>query len=119
MISMGRTILEQSVCRFLNEESVCRFRKLLPVLNDFLIPPIDTVGVTTLELRPNTPATVEDIVSRIADLVLERQALRAGAADSVLIERNRLAIVRAHQDLSLALIQRHCAPKAETAEAAA
>jgi hypothetical protein len=89
------------------------------VLNDLLIKPIDTVGVTTLELRPNTPATVEDLISRIADLVLERQSLRSLAADSALLERNRLALVRANQDLSLALIDRHCPPKADLAEAAA
>jgi hypothetical protein len=98
---------------------VCRFRKDFPVLNDFLIRPIDTVAVTTLELRPNIPATVEELVSRIADLVLERQSLRAHSADSALIERNRVALVRAHQDLSLALIERHCPPKADAAEAAA
>jgi hypothetical protein len=72
-----------------------------------------------MELRPTIPASVEDLVSRIADLVLERQALRSGAADSLLLERNRLALVRAHQDLSLALIERHCPPKADAAEAAA
>jgi hypothetical protein len=87
------------------------------VLKDFLIQPIDTVDVTTLELRPNTPASVEDLVSRIAELVLERQSLRADAADSALIEGNRLALVRAHQDLSLALIARHCPPKADAAAA--
>lgn len=89
------------------------------MLNDLLIQPIDTSGVSTLELRPNTPATVEDLVHRIADLVLERQSLRTHAADSALLERNRVALVRAHQDLSYALIDRHCPPKAGTAEAAA
>jgi hypothetical protein len=89
------------------------------VLNDFLIPPIDTADMSTLELRTNIPATVEDLVSRIADLVLERQSLRAQAADSMLLERNRLALVRAHHDLSAALIERHCPSKADAAEAAA
>jgi hypothetical protein len=89
------------------------------VLNDFLIQPIETVDVSTLELRPNIPATVEDLVSRIAELVLERQSLRAHAAESALLERNRVALVRAHQDLSLALIDRYCPPKADAAEAAA
>jgi hypothetical protein len=96
---------------------VCRFRKDFPVLKDFLIQPIHHVDVTTLELRPNIPPTVEDLVSRIAELVLERQSLRAHAADSALIEGNRLALVRAHQDLSLALIARHCPPKADAAAA--
>jgi hypothetical protein len=87
----------------------------LRVLKDFLIRPMNTDVVSTLELRPNTPPTVEDLVGRIADLVLERQSLRTGEADSVLLERNRLALVRAHQDLSLALITRHCPPKADAA----
>jgi hypothetical protein len=103
----------------LTEEIESRLRKHFPVLNEFLIPPIDTVDVSTLEMRPNTPATVEDLISRIAELVLERQSLRAHAAESVLIERNRLALVRAHQDLSYALIERHCPPKADAAEVAA
>ena len=72
-----------------------------------------------MELRPNIPATVEDLVGRISDLVLERQSLRAVAADSALLERNRVALVRANQDLSLALIDRHCPPRADAAEAAA
>jgi hypothetical protein len=72
-----------------------------------------------LELRPNIPATVEELVSRIADLVLERQSLRNRAAGSESLERNRIALVRAHQDLSLALIERHCPPKVDAAEAAA
>jgi hypothetical protein len=89
------------------------------VLNHFLIRPIDTDAVSALELRPNIPATVEDLVSRIADLVLERQSLRALAASSALLECNRVALVKAHQDLSVALIDRHCPPKADAAEAAA
>lgn len=98
---------------------MCRFRKDFQVLKDFLIRPIDTVAVTTLELRPNISATVEDLISRIADLVLERQSLRAHSADSALIEQNRVALARAHQELSLALIERYCPPKAAAAEAAA
>jgi hypothetical protein len=90
---------------------------LLP--NEFLIETMNTVRVSTLELRPNAPATVEDLVSRIADLVLERQSLRARGEGSRLLERNRLELVRAHQHLSYALIDRHCPPKADAAEAAA
>jgi hypothetical protein len=101
----------------LPEDFLCRFRKLFPVLNQFLIPPIDTDAVNAVELRHNAPASVEELIGRIADLVFERQSLRAHGADSGLIERNRLALVRAHQDLSYALINRHCPPRA--AEAAA
>lgn len=75
--------------------------------------------MTTIELRPDAPASVEDLISRIASLVLERQSLRSHDADSALLERNRIALVRAHQDLSRALIARHLPPKAEAAVAAA
>jgi len=95
------------------------FPNFFPLPNEFLIEPMNTVRVTTLELRPSNPATVEALVSRIADLVLERQSLRARGDDSPLLERNRLELVRAHQDLSYALIDRHCPPKADAAEAAA
>jgi hypothetical protein len=63
--------------------------------------------------------SVEDLVRRIADLVQERQTLRAHAANPALLERNRLALVRANQELSLALIDRHCPPKAGVAGVAA
>jgi hypothetical protein len=63
--------------------------------------------MSTIELRHDTPASVEDLIGRIAELVLERQSLRAQSADSMLLEYNRLALVRAHQDLSAALIERY------------
>ena len=75
--------------------------------------------MSTIELRPNAPVSVEDLISRISTLVLERQALRNTDAHVLLLERNRSELVRAHQDLSRALIARHLPPKAETAEAAA
>jgi hypothetical protein len=96
----------------LPEEFLCRFRNFFLVLNQFLISPTDTDAVSALELRYDAPASVEDLIGRIADLVLRRQSLRAGGADSALLERNRLELVRAHQDLSYALIQRHCPPRA-------
>jgi hypothetical protein len=95
------------------------FPNFFPLPNEFLIEPMNTVRVTMLELRPSNPATVEDLVGRIADLVLERQSLRARGEGSPTLERNRLELVRAHQDLSYALIDRYCPPKAEVAEAAA
>lgn len=85
------------------------------MLNHLLIEPIDTVGVTMLELRPNTPTSVEDLISRIADLVLERQSLRTVVVDSAVLERNRVELVRAHQELSYALIDRYCPPRADAA----
>ncbi len=81
--------------------------------------PIDTEDVSTLELRPNTPSSVEDLVGRIADLVLERQSLRARAAGPTILELNRVALVLAHHELSAALISRHYPPKADAAAEAA
>jgi hypothetical protein len=66
-----------------------------------------------LGLRHHAPASVEELIGWIADLVFERQSLRAHGADPMLLERNRLQLVRAHQDLSQALIARHLPPKAD------
>jgi hypothetical protein len=71
----------------------------------------------TISLRPDAASSVEDLVSRIADLVLERQSLRASSADATNLERNRLELVHAHWALSHALIRRHCPPKADAAAA--
>lgn len=65
------------------------------------------------------PPTVEELIGRIADLVLVRQSLRAGDADALILERNRCELVAAHWQLSHALIERHCEPKADAASAAA
>ena len=68
----------------------------------------DTERMTTL-LRPSTPApaTVEDVIGRIANLVLARQSMRASGADGLVLEQNRRELVAAHWDLSHALIERH------------
>ncbi len=63
--------------------------------------------------------TVEDLIGRIADLVLSRQSLRANSADQHALEQNRSELVSAHWDLSHALIERHCPPKADAQSAAA
>jgi hypothetical protein len=63
--------------------------------------------------------SVEDLIGRIADLVLVRQSLRANGADLHLLEQNRHELVSAHWDLSHALIERHCPPKADAEAAAA
>ena len=95
-------------------------RKLFPPLNRFLIPADDNADMST-SLRPFPPArseqTVEDLIGRIADLVLLRQSLRAMDSDHLSLEQNRCELVAAHWDLSRALIARHCPPKAD-AEAA-
>ena len=100
-------------------------RKLFPPLNQFLICADDTVDMST-SLRPPSPLranseqpTVEDLISRIADLVLLRQSLRAMSSDHLSLEQNRCELVSAHWDLSRALIARHCPPKADTEAAAA
>jgi hypothetical protein len=101
----------------LPEEFPCRFRNLFHVLNELLMPTMNTEPMTTLELRFDARLSVEDLIGRIADLVLQRQSMRADGVDPAMLEHNRLDLVRAHQDLSYALIDRHCPPK--PAEAAA
>ena len=97
-------------------------RKLFPPLNGFLIRADDTVDMST-SLRPPAPLradsepTVEDLISRIADLVLLRQSLRAMQSDHLSLEQNRCELVAAHWDLSRALIARHCRRDTEAAAA--
>ena len=69
-------------------------------------------------LDPERPS-VEDLIGRIAELVLARQSLRASGADAGSLEQNRSELVGAHWDLSRALIARHCPPKADPEAAAA
>lgn len=78
--------------------------------------------MSTTSLRHAAPArldsvglTVEELIGHIADLVLERQRLRADGATPAALEDNRVALVHAHWQLSHALIERHCAPKADAA----
>ena len=47
---------------------------------------------------------VDSVRGRISGLLAERRELRSGDASGLLLERNRLAIVRAQQELSSALI---------------
>jgi hypothetical protein len=101
----------------LPEDFLCRFRNFFRVLNEFLMLPMNTDDMSALELRFDARLSVEDLIGRIADLVLQRQSMRADGVDSAMLEHNRLELVRAHHDLSFALIERHCPPK--TAEAAA
>jgi hypothetical protein len=57
--------------------------------------------------RRRAAQTVEALTELLGSLTLERQALRSSDADSVALERNRVAIARAQWDLSHALIARH------------
>ena len=50
---------------------------------------------------------VESLSERIAELVRQRQELRAAAADAQTLERNRLEIARMQQRLSEALIRQY------------
>jgi hypothetical protein len=102
-----------------------QLRKLFPALNHFLIQADDT-DVMTTSLRHPAPArlhperlTVEELVGRIAELVLVRQSLRANGAAQAELEQNRCELVALHWDLSRALIERHCPPKADAEAAAA
>jgi DNA helicase HerA-like ATPase len=54
-----------------------------------------------------TTETPEDLLERVAELVHERQVLRAISAGRADLERNRAEIARAQWDLSRALIVRH------------
>ena len=102
-----------------------QIRKLFPPLNHFLIPADETDGMT-ISLRHPAPARLdperpsfEDLIGRIAELVLARQSLRATGADRYALEHNRSELVAAHWDLSRALIERHCPPKTDSEPAAA
>lgn len=55
---------------------------------------------------------VEELRERIAELLCERQDLRAFGASRVWLERNR-TFVRSHWDLSQVLIERHAREAAE------
>ena len=57
--------------------------------------------------RSRTRPSVESLVLRIAELVVERQELRRGGATAAEIERNRVQLVRAQWELTHALIDRH------------
>ncbi|HET9324510.1 MAG TPA: hypothetical protein VFO03_11590 [Gaiellaceae bacterium] len=63
--------------------------------------------------------TVEELIARIADLVLLRQSLRAGGAEQQVLEDNRCELVSAHWQLSRALIAKHCRPAGDAEPAAA
>lgn len=83
-----------------------------------MIPADETESMST-SMRPAAPVrlhperqTVEDLVGRIADLVLTRQELRATASSRDALEGNRSELVAAHWELSRALIERHYRPAA-------
>ena len=76
-----------------------------------LMQPIHTVVMTSLRpirfRRRRAAHTVESLTELLGALTLERQALRASDAGSVVLERNRIAIARAQWELSYALIERY------------
>ena len=63
-----------------------------------------TTRVSSSTLR----AHVEEIERAICDAVLERQRLRRRGASEHQVELNRLELVHLQQELSHALIARHC-----------
>ncbi len=73
--------------------------------------PIHTVDMTSLRplrfRRRRTAQTVEALTEHLGTLTLQRQTLRASAAGTVALERNRVAIARAQWELSHALIERY------------
>jgi hypothetical protein len=56
----------------------------------------------------------EELHELIAELVRERQRLRASGASHTLLERNRRQLARSQWELSQALIERHVPRPAET-----
>jgi hypothetical protein len=70
-------------------------------------------GTSLRHLRParfrrsRTPASADQLNAQIANLVAERQGLRADGASEAALERNRLQIARAQWELGHALIDRH------------
>jgi hypothetical protein len=65
--------------------------------------------------RGRSRASVESLVVRIAELVVERQELRSTGVGATAIERNRLQLARAQWELAHALIDRHLPEPAQTA----
>jgi hypothetical protein len=65
--------------------------------------------------RGRSRASVEALVLRIAELVVERQELRSTGAGATAIERNRVQLARAQWELAHALIDRHLPEPAQTA----
>ena len=54
-----------------------------------------------------TTSTVESLADEIAEIVVERQRLRAGGAGRAELEANRRSLADAQNRLSLLLIERH------------
>jgi len=52
-------------------------------------------------------STVETLADEIAEIVVERQRLRAGGAGRELLEANRRSLADAQSRLSLLLIEQH------------
>jgi hypothetical protein len=62
--------------------------------------------------------SVEEVESAIREVVARRQRLRRYDAGGQAVERNRLELVHLQQQLSHALIERHCRAPAAAAIAA-
>jgi hypothetical protein len=62
--------------------------------------------------RPRFAQESEGLRRRLAELVLERQALRDRRASEVLLEQNRLGIVQTQLELSHALVSEHSSASA-------
>ncbi len=70
----------------------------------------DPAGMASI--APTALGSVELLHERIAQAVRERQDLRASAAGTAALERNRIEIAKLQQLLSLALIRRNAAAAA-------
>jgi hypothetical protein len=60
-----------------------------------------------VEVRPVSSLPSDAVRERLGILVSERQALREDMASAVVLEQNRVAIVRAQLELAQALVSEH------------
>jgi hypothetical protein len=80
-----------------------------------------TCGASLRPLRPTRfrrrrcRASADELAAQIAELVGERQELRARGAGEAALERNRMQIARAQWELAHALIDLHMPQPAKTA----
>jgi hypothetical protein len=63
--------------------------------------------------RSRNSPSVDVLAARIAELITERQALRAAGSPAAAIERNRVQLARAQWELAHALIDEHLSVSSE------
>jgi hypothetical protein len=87
--------------------ALSRHIRATPLPNHLAIHFLTTYADTRDAMTAALLDDVESLSERIAELVRQRQELRAAAADPQTLERNRLEIARMQQLLSEALIRQY------------